>query len=85
MIMFQIGDSSNQFIIDTRHVSIEPLRSVLENSNIQKIFHNVKFDYKFIKRWAGITCEGVYDTFLAEVVNNCGVRIGFALKDLVKR
>ena len=83
--MFQIGDSSNQFIIDTRHVSIEPLRSVLENSNIQKIFHNVKFDYKFIKRWAGITCEGVYDTFLAEVVNNCGVRIGFALKDLVKR
>ena len=85
MIMFQIGDSSNQYVIDTRHVSIEPLRSVLEDSNIQKIFHNAKFDYKFIKKWAGITCEGVWDTFLVEVVLNCGKRIGFALKDLVKR
>jgi DNA polymerase I-like protein with 3'-5' exonuclease and polymerase domains len=85
MIMFQIGDSSNQFVIDTRHVSIEPLRSVLEDSNIQKIFHNAKFDYKFIKRWSGITCEGIWDTFLVEVINNCGKQIGFGLKDLVKR
>ena len=85
MIMFQIGDEHNQYVIDTRHVSIEPLRAVLENKEIIKIFHNVKFDYKFIKRWSNITCQGVYDTFLAELVNNCGRRIGFGLKDLVKR
>ena len=85
MIMLQIGDSTNQYVIDTRHVSIEPLRGVLENPNIQKIFHNAKFDYKFIKNWSGITCEGVWDTFLVEVVLNCGKRIGFSLKDLVKR
>jgi len=85
MIMFQIGDGDNQFVIDTRHVSIEPLRSVLEDTNITKIFHNAKFDYKFIKKWSGITCQGVYDTFLAEVVNNCGRKIGFGLKDLVQR
>ena len=85
MIMFQIGDGDNQFVIDTRHVSIEPLRSVLEDINIQKIFHNVKFDYKFIKKWSNITCQGVWDTFLVEVVLNCGKRIGFGLKDLVKR
>ena len=85
MIMFQIGDESNQFVIDTRYISIEPLRSVLEDINIQKIFHNVKFDYKFIKKWSDITCQGVWDTFLVEVVLNCGKRIGFALKDLVKR
>lgn len=85
MIMFQIGDEHNQYVIDTRHVSIEPLRGVLENKKITKIFHNVKFDYKFIKRWSNITCQGVYDTFLAELVNNCGRRIGFGLKDLVKR
>ena len=85
MIMFQIGDQSNQFVIDTRHVSIEPLRSVLEDTNVQKIFHNVKFDYKFIKKWSNITCQGVWDTFLVEVVLNCGKRIGFGLKDLVKR
>jgi len=85
MIMFQIGDEDTQFVIDTRHISIEPLRSVLEDVNIIKIFHNAKFDYKFIKKWANITCEGVYDTFLAELANNCGKKIGFALKDLVKR
>ena len=85
MIMFQIGDEDNQFIIDTRHVSIELLRPILEDANITKIFHNAKFDYKFIRKWSNITCQGVYDTFLAELVNNCGRKIGFGLKDLVKR
>ena len=85
MIMFQIGDEENQYIIDTRHVSIEPLKDILEDKNIIKIFHNAKFDYKFIRKWANIKCEGIYDTFLAELVNNCGKKIGFGLKDLVKR
>ena len=85
MIMFQIGDEDTQFVIDTRHISIEPLRDVLESTNITKIFHNAKFDYKFIRKWANIKCEGIYDTFLTELVNNCGRKIGFGLKDLVKR
>ena len=85
MIMFQIGDEENQYIIDTRHISIEPLKDILEDKNIIKIFHNAKFDYKFIRKWANIKCEGIYDTFLAELVNNCGKKIGFGLKDLVKR
>jgi DNA polymerase I-like protein with 3'-5' exonuclease and polymerase domains len=85
MIMFQIGDKETQFVIDTRYISIEPLREILENKNIIKIFHNAKFDYKFIKKWSGITCQGVYDTFLVELVNTCGKSIGYALKDLCKR
>ena len=36
LIMFQIGDQNNQFIIDTRFVSIEPLRKILENKSIKK-------------------------------------------------
>ena len=66
MIMFQIGDNDNQYIIDTRYISIDPLRNILENKDIIKIFHNAKFDYKFIKKWANIICENVYDTFLVE-------------------
>ncbi len=85
MIMFQIGDANNQYIIDTRFVSIEPLRHILEDKNIIKIFHNAKFDYKFIKKWSDITCEGIYDTFLAELVISCGKGLGYALKDLCKR
>ena len=85
MIMFQIGDANNQYIIDTRFVSIEPLRKVLESKETIKIFHNAKFDYKFIKKWANITCEGIYDTFLVELVISCGKGLGYALKDLCKR
>ena len=85
MIMFQIGDADNQYIIDTRYISIEPLRNILEDANIIKIFHNAKFDYKFIKKWSDITCQGVYDTFLVELVNNCGKSLGYSLKDLCKR
>ena len=85
MIMFQIGDTDNQYIIDTRFISIEPLREILEDENIIKIFHNAKFDYKFIKKWSDITCEGIYDTFLVELVISCGKSLGYALKDLCKR
>ena len=85
MIMFQIGDEHQQFVIDTRFVSIEPLKNILESPAITKIFHNAKFDYKFIKRWAGIECDGVYDTFLVERILSCGRHIGYGLKDLCKR
>ena len=86
MIMFQIGNEENQFIIDTRIVSIEPLRSILESRDIVKIFHNAKFDYKFIKRWADIECEGIYDTFLTERVLNCGRdKVRYGLKDVCKK
>ena len=86
MIMFQIGDEIDQFVIDTRVVDIEPLRDILESRKITKIFHNAKFDYKFIKRWGNIECEGIYDTFLTERVINCGKdNIRYGLKDVCKK
>ena len=86
MIMFQIGDENAQFVIDTRGVSIEPLREILENPLITKVFHNAKFDYKFIKKWSDITCEGVFDTFLTERVLNCGKSdVKYGLKDVCKK
>jgi len=72
MIMFQIGDEKEQFVIDTRTVSIEPLRQILESNEITKIFHNAKFDYKFIKRWSNIEVENIFDTYLSEKILHCG-------------
>jgi DNA polymerase I-like protein with 3'-5' exonuclease and polymerase domains len=85
MIMFQIGDEHQQFVIDTRFIDISPLKNILESPAITKIFHNAKFDYKFIKKWSGIECDGVYDTFLVERILSCGRHIGYGLKDLCKR
>ena len=86
MIMFQIGDEENQFIIDTRFVSIEPLRDILESRDIIKIFHNAKFDYKFIKATSNIKLECVYDTFLVERLLNCGKDgMKYGLKDVCNK
>ena len=86
LIMFQIGDKDRQYVIDTRDVEIEPLREVLESNKIVKVLHNAKFDYKFIKKWAGISMEEMYDTFLAERVINCGKQdYGYSLSRCVER
>lgn len=86
MIMFQIGDEHTQFVIDTRYISIEPLREVLESNQITKIFHNAKFDYKFIKRWAGIEIRNIYDTYLSERVLHCGkLNWGYSLSRCCER
>jgi ribonuclease D len=89
--LFQIGDKETQFLIDTReespegYYSMSHLKDILQSKEIVKIFHNAKFDYKFIKKWSDITCQGVYDTFLVELVNSCGKSLGYSLKDLCKR
>ena len=85
VVMFQIGDHDNQFVIDTRTDDIEPLRDILESKEIIKIFHNAKFDYKFIRKSFDIKCEGIYDTFLVERIISCGKKLGYGLKDVCKR
>ena len=85
MIMFQIGDTDNQYVIDTRFISVEPLKHILESKTSIKILHNAKFDYKFIKSTSGIELECVYDTFLVERVINCGKdSMKYGLKDVCK-
>ena len=85
MTMFQIGDEEDQFVIDTRVISIEPLRCILENENIVKIFHNAKFDLKFIRKWGNIECENIYDTMLVEKIINCGKGLSASLANTLKR
>ena len=86
MIMLQIGDRDRQYVIDTRVVDVTPLKEVLEDKNITKIFHNAKFDYKFIKRWAFATVETIYDTFLVERVLHCGKQdYGYSLAKCCER
>ena len=50
-IMLQLGSIDNQYIIDTRCISIEPLRSILEDPNKTFIGHNIKFDYNMLKQF----------------------------------
>ena len=87
IVMFQIGTKEIQYVIDTRYISIEPLRDILEDTKYHvKIFHNIKFDYKFIKSNYNIEVENIYDTMLAEGVLHCGKdKHGYSLNRLTQR
>jgi len=83
IIMLQIGNETDQFVIDARNVDILPLKPILESKSILKYLQNVKFDYKFL-RSAGITLENVVDTMLQEQILLNGKQWeGFGLDDLV--
>jgi DNA polymerase-1 len=83
VVLLQIGTNDDQYIIDTRKVSIEPLRPFLESRTIKKIGHNLKFDYKMIKSSFNIEIENLRDTYLAEKLMGVGIKFrGFGLDDV---
>ena len=85
LLMVQLYDGKNAYVIDAQTVDITPLQSILENEDVVKILHNVKFDYVWLK-YHGITLENVYDTMLSEKVIHCGKNfIRHSLKDVLKR
>lgn len=69
ILLLQVGDSYNQFVIDCTTVDIKQFKQLLETKKL--ILHNAKFDYKFLKM-AGITIEHIWDTMLAKMVLFCG-------------
>jgi len=89
LLMIQIGDQDRQFVIDFRSTvkeDIALLNTVFVNPEIVKILHNVKFDYKFIKRHCGAALVNVYDTYLVEKILHCGKDdYGFGLGKLTER
>lgn len=82
--LLQIGDMEEQFVIDTRSVNIEPLRPFLEDPDIRKVGHNLKFDYKMIKSNTSLTLEGIRDTYIADkIISNGKKQQGFGLADVL--
>ncbi len=54
---------------------VEQFRGVLEQAKIQKVGHNIKYDYKVLKCTHDITVRGIVtDTMLASYVLNPGTR-----------
>ena len=78
IVMLQIGDEHKQFVIDVRYVDISPLKEIFINSNIQKLFWNAKFDYKFLK-FHGIEVINIYDNMLCEIVITNGLNAVYSL------
>lgn len=83
--MLQIGDEKNQFIIDTRHRSIDFLKPILESNSILKILHNSKFDAKHLIISHNIYLKNTWDTMLCERILYNGERLSYSLESLMKR
>ena len=85
LLMLQIFDGTSNFVVDCRNVDISDLREIFVDKTVTKIFHNAKFDLKFLKA-NGLETENVYDTMLAEKVIHGGKKsLRFGLKFLMER
>lgn len=71
VIMLQIGDLDDQFVIDTRVTDISDLKPFFESSTL-KLFWNAKFDVNFLRFTFGFEVTNVADCFLAECLLNAG-------------
>jgi len=83
IVMLQIGDLHNQYVIDTRNVDISPLVPMFGNKDITFVGHNIAFEYKHILKNYGVRLAKVYDTMISEqLLNNDGVQKSYSLNAL---
>lgn len=84
VIMLQIGNKDNQYVIDTRNVDVSRLQPYMESDKWLKIFHNAKFDLNFLRFSFGWNVRNIYDTFLAQCLLTAGFMVrGLSLETLV--
>lgn len=72
VIMLQIGDANDQFVIDCRNVPVTKLKPLLEDPEVLKVFWNAKFDMNFLKFSFGFNLNNIHDCFLVECLLNAG-------------
>jgi DNA polymerase-1 len=76
--LLQLSDGENTLVIDAKKIGYEAtahyVRPILESKNTVKVFHNAKFDQKFIKQQLKIDIERPFDTFLSSQMIEGGIR-----------
>lgn len=85
LLMLQIYDGKDSYVIDCRGLDLSPLKSIFESKRVIKLFHNAKFDYKFLLA-NGLRCERVQDTMLQSKVLHAGEKgVRHSLKEVAAR
>lgn len=82
ILLLQLGNKENQFVIDTTTITILEYKELLEKKNL--ILQNAKFDLQFLYK-IGIIPKGlIWDTMLAEKVLTNGLDLPSNLAHLCK-
>ena len=84
--MLQIGDKDRQYVIDTESRDITPLKEVLENNKIVKVFTMLSSTTSSSRSGLEYRWKKIYDTFLVERVLHCGKQDhGYSLSKCCER
>lgn len=75
--LLQLASDTDTLVIDVKKIGTEAtahyVRPYLEDKGVVKVFHNAKFDIKFIKQQLGIDVERIYDSYLASQMIEGGI------------
>jgi DNA polymerase I len=87
ILLFQIMANDEIYIFDFTKLNNEHLKyliNLLENvAKVTSVFHNTKFDIKFIANETGIWMTNLFDTMNAEVLINAGIgKSTYSLEEL---
>jgi len=70
LLSLQLGDEHKQFVIDVSTINILEYKPLLESKTL--IFHNAKFDLKFLFYYKIVPTK-IYDSFLVERILSTGI------------
>jgi DNA polymerase I-like protein with 3'-5' exonuclease and polymerase domains len=85
IVMVQIKTPKEVYIIDARQFPLDFLKPVLENHNILKIGHNLKFEGYFFLVHLNARINNVWDTMIVDKVLHNGTIQSYSLAALAKR
>lgn len=85
--LLQISNKEHSYLFDCFVLKdLSFLKDIFENQKPVKIFHNAKFDIKFLKVHFGFNFENIFDTMLASQIISSGDHSGgHSLADVTKR
>ncbi len=76
--LLQLGNGRETLVVDVFKTGVEAtakyLKPILTSTEIVKVFHNAKFDLKFIKNQLKVDVERIYDSFLASTLLEGGIQ-----------
>ena len=83
IIMLQIGDENQQFVIDCRNdLDISPILALLTDKTKTIVGQNIKFEYKHMLHTYKVRLERLYDTMIVEQILFNGLNVKASLKAL---
>lgn len=85
VVLLQVGDEHNQFLINTRVVSPLFLQPILGDRTILKVGHNLKFEGKHLFHNYTMLVYNVWDTMICERILYNGLNHSYSLEAVAKR